>query len=83
MIIFSSLFIQILILKEDFPMKTSVFFHMDHPRWETFLVSVIENVPLSAELEDLDKASKKIMVVVDLSGFCCYYQKFRRQFEIQ
>lgn len=25
-------------------------------RWETFLVSVIENVPLSAELEDLDKA---------------------------
>jgi hypothetical protein len=57
---------------------------MDHPRWETFLVSVIENVPLSAELEDLDKASsKKIMVVVDLSGFCCYYQKFRRQLEIQ
>lgn len=25
-------------------------------RWENFLVSVIENSPLSAELEELDKA---------------------------
>ena len=45
-------------------MKTAMFqrIFLDHPRWETFLVSVIENVPLSAELEDLYKASNKIMV---------------------